>query len=45
VNLMQNKTVFSELKLSEILLADIEEFREEVKRRDKYEEEQTSLIH
>ena len=42
---MQNKTVFSELKLSEILLADIEEFREEVKRRDKYEEEQTSLIH
>ena len=45
VNLMQNKTVFSELKLSEILLADIEEFRDEVRRRDKYEEEQTNLIH
>ncbi len=42
---MDNKTVFSELKLSEILLADIEEFREEVRRREKYEEEQTNLIH
>ena len=44
VNLMSNKTVFSELKLSEILLGDIEEFREEIKRRDKFEEDQANLF-
>jgi len=44
INLASNKTVFSELKLSEILLADIEEFREEVRRRDNYEQEQQNLI-